>query len=283
MRHKHSRQEEPIEIKLYKTRENAQHTPINQKMANNDANMGWGDADEAPNGDANDARAGAADPDGADGGGPGAGGGQQEEEVIGDGGQLKYVSYMMANSTTNAGIAEATVMQLKARGVEPGGDLDTVVLGGEQTPLVTFWGIPQQELIEKTEDVMVIGSDPRDSLMYGFEVPMNIDLKMAMKAVRKINKKTWSVYPHAPELKMTLVTNASGRRPPPKCVSLPPPTDPWLDRSLVSMGLSLSFCSPVSGMPDGWHAPERRRGPRPPAPTSIHSVCRKGRVGKGEG
>ena len=136
---------------------------------------------------------------------PGNGGEQQEEEVVGDGGQLKYVSYMMANAASNAGIAEATVAHLKARGVEPGGDLDTVVLGGEQTPLVTFWGVPQ-ELIEKTEDVMMIGSDPRDSLMFGFEVPMNIDLKMAMKAVRKINKKTWSVNPHAPELKMTLVT-----------------------------------------------------------------------------
>ena len=134
--------------------------------------MGWGDADEAREGAENDARAGAEVPDGEDGGGPGAGGGQQEEEVVGDGGQLKYVSYMMANSGTNAGIAEATVAHLKARGVEPGGDLDTVVLGGEQTPLVTFWGVPQ-ELIEKTEDVVVIGSDPRDSLMYGFEVPMN--------------------------------------------------------------------------------------------------------------
>ena len=174
-------------------------------MANNNANMGWGDAEEAREGAENDARAGGEVPDGEDGGGPGAGGGQQEEEAVGDGGQLKYVSYMMANAASNAGITEATVAHLKARGVEPGGDMDTVVLGGEQTPLVTFWGIPQ-ELIEKTEDVVVIGSDPRDSLMYGFEVPMNIDLKMAMKAVRKVNKKKKSVNPHAAELKMTLVT-----------------------------------------------------------------------------
>ena len=158
-------------------------------MANNNVNMGWGDTDEAHDGAENDARAGAAAPDGADGGGPGDGGGQQEEEVVGDGGQLKYVSYMTANAASNAGIAEATVAHLKARGVEPGGDMDPVMLGGEQAPFVTFWGVPE-ELIEKTEEFMVIGSDPRDSLMFGFEVPVNIDLKMAMKAVRKINKKT---------------------------------------------------------------------------------------------
>ena len=56
-----------------------------------------------------------------------------EEEVVGDGGQLKYVSYMTANAATNAGIAdriaEATVMHLKARGVversRAGGEVET--------------------------------------------------------------------------------------------------------------------------------------------------------------
>ena len=42
-------------------------------MANNDVNMGWGDADEAPNGAEGDAHAGAAAP-----GGPGAGAARSE-------------------------------------------------------------------------------------------------------------------------------------------------------------------------------------------------------------
>ena len=100
-------------------------------MANNDANMGWGHADEAPNGAEGNARAGEAAPDGPDGGGPGSGGEKEEEEMGGDGGQLKYVSNMTANAATNAGIAEKTVAYLKERGVEPGGDMDPVMLGGE--------------------------------------------------------------------------------------------------------------------------------------------------------
>ena len=39
--------------------------------------------------------------------------------------------------------------------------MDTVMLGGEQAPFVTFWG-SSEEIAEKTADVMVIGSDPRD-------------------------------------------------------------------------------------------------------------------------
>ena len=45
-------------------------------MANNNVNMGWGDADEAHDGAENEARAGAAAPDGADGGGKGRHGGR---------------------------------------------------------------------------------------------------------------------------------------------------------------------------------------------------------------
>ena len=128
-------------------------------MADNEVNMGWGDADEAPNGAEGDARAAGAVQDGADGGLPRGGGEQEEAEEIGDGGQLKYVSFMAANAATNAGIAEKTVSYIKWAGVDPGGDMDTVMLGGEQAPFATFWG-SLEEITEKTADVMVIGSDP---------------------------------------------------------------------------------------------------------------------------
>ena len=68
---------------------------------------------------------------------------------------------MTANAATNAGIAEKTASYIKWAGVDPGGDLDPVMLGGEQAPFVTFWG-SSEEIAEKTADVMVIGSDPRD-------------------------------------------------------------------------------------------------------------------------
>ena len=72
--------------KIIARRENAQHTQTNQKMADNDVNMGWGDADEVHNDADGDARAGGAVPDGADGGIPGGGGEQEEAEEIGDSG-----------------------------------------------------------------------------------------------------------------------------------------------------------------------------------------------------
>ena len=48
MRHKHSRQEEPIEIKLYKRAKTRNTHQSTKRMANNNANMGWGDVDDAP-------------------------------------------------------------------------------------------------------------------------------------------------------------------------------------------------------------------------------------------
>ena len=83
--------------------------------------------------------------------------------------------------------------------------MEPVLLGDEAAPLATYWG-DLAELAEKTEDVVVIGSDPRNSKMFGWELPLNIDIKPALRAVWKMNKKAKETDANAATLHMTLVT-----------------------------------------------------------------------------
>ena len=83
--------------------------------------------------------------------------------------------------------------------------METVLLGEEAAPLATCWG-DLEELAEKTEDVMVVGSDPRNSEMFGWELPLNVDIKPALRAVWKMNKKAKEMDANAETLQMTIVT-----------------------------------------------------------------------------
>ena len=112
---------------------------------------------------------------------------------------------MNAAGKGNAEIARTSIDYVKARGVETGGDMETVMLGEEAAPLATYWG-DLAELAEKTEDIMVIGSDPRNSKMFGWELPLNVDIKPALRAVWKMNKKAKETDVNATALRVTLVT-----------------------------------------------------------------------------
>ena len=83
--------------------------------------------------------------------------------------------------------------------------METVTLGEEAAPLTTYWG-DVAELAEKTEEVVVIGNDPRNSKMFGWELPLNIDIKPALRAVWKMNKKAKEMDANAETLQMTIVT-----------------------------------------------------------------------------
>ena len=135
-----------------------------------------------------DARPAGVVPDGRDGGNP-EGQGEAKGMMEGaTGGSLNYVSFMNAVGANNAEISRASIDYIKAREVEAGGEMEPVMLGEESAPLATFWG-DLVALATGTEDVMVIGSDPRNSKMYGWELPLNIDCKPALRAVWKMNKK----------------------------------------------------------------------------------------------
>ena len=112
---------------------------------------------------------------------------------------------MHAAGKTNAEIARATIDYLKSREVEMGGDVEAVLLGEDPAPLATYWG-GLEELADKTEDIMVVGSDPRNSTMFGWALPLNVDVKPVLRAVHKINKTAKEADADAETLKLTLVT-----------------------------------------------------------------------------
>ena len=167
--------------------------------------MGWGDREEVPNEAEGDARRAGEGPDGRDGGSPE---GQAEPmEMLEDAtdGALKYVVHMNAPGKTNNEIARSTIDYVKSLDVEVGGEMEAVMLGEDSAPLATYWG-GLEELADKAEDVMVVGSDPRNSAMYGWELPLNVDTKPALRAVYMMNKKAKEADANAETLKLTLVT-----------------------------------------------------------------------------
>ena len=88
-------------------------------MANNDANMGWGDREEAPFEAEGEARPAGEGPDGRDGGRP-EGQGEAREMMVGaTDGALNYVTYMSAAGKTNAEIARTSIDYIKTPGWEP--------------------------------------------------------------------------------------------------------------------------------------------------------------------
>ena len=117
-----------------------------------------------------------------------------------------HITYMSADGAGNADIARATAEYVKACGVDAEGEMETVILGEEPAPLATYWG-SLAALEELTTNVMVVGSDPRNSKMFGWELPSNVDCKAALRAVWKVNKKAKeNVDAQADELRATLVT-----------------------------------------------------------------------------